>query len=119
MDFADGELLRTSETVVCDSSKCSASVLKLTCPDGVASLPLAMLEFVARLLRTRNSDSKGNISIFLMSNRQRQGLLATYLIATSIRFSPGFSGQLRPLNWNTPETVPGRVIPAWKVEPLP
>ena len=48
MDFADGELLRTSETVVCESSRCSASIRRLTCPDGVESLPFAMLEVVTR-----------------------------------------------------------------------
>ena len=68
MDFADGELLRTSETVVCDSSKCSARVLKLTCPDGVDSFVLAMLEVVARFGGTRNTDSTVNTSIFLRSN---------------------------------------------------
>jgi hypothetical protein len=45
MDLAEGELFRTSETVVCESDRCSASILRLTCPDGVELFPLAMLEF--------------------------------------------------------------------------
>jgi len=45
MDLAEGELLRTRETVVCESSRCSASILRLTCPGGVASLPFAMFVF--------------------------------------------------------------------------
>ena len=43
MDFAEGELFRTSETVVWESSRCSAKILRLTCPDGVESLPFAMV----------------------------------------------------------------------------
>jgi hypothetical protein len=45
MDLADGELLRTRETVVCESYRCSASILRLTWPGGVELLPFAMEEF--------------------------------------------------------------------------
>src|SRR5208283_3591410 len=44
MDFAEGELFNTSETVVCDSSRCSASIFKLTCPGGFATCPFVMME---------------------------------------------------------------------------
>ena len=44
MDLAEGELFRTSETVVCESSRCSASILRFTCPGGVEFFPFAMLE---------------------------------------------------------------------------
>ena len=45
MDLAEGELFRTRETVVCDSSKCSASILRLTCSGGAELFLFAMLEF--------------------------------------------------------------------------
>jgi hypothetical protein len=44
MDRADGELFKTSETVVWESARCSASILKLTCPGVVEVFPFVMLE---------------------------------------------------------------------------
>jgi hypothetical protein len=44
MDLAEGELFRTREMVVCDSFRCSASILRLTCPGGGEIFPLAMYE---------------------------------------------------------------------------
>jgi hypothetical protein len=42
MDLAEGESFRTSETVVCDRPRCSASIFRFTCPGGVELLPFAM-----------------------------------------------------------------------------
>jgi hypothetical protein len=44
MDRAEGELFRTRETVVGDSSRYSESVLRLTGPDGGVFFLFAMWE---------------------------------------------------------------------------
>jgi hypothetical protein len=45
IELAEGELFRTRETVVCESSKCSASMRRLTRSGGVEIRPFAMLVF--------------------------------------------------------------------------
>jgi hypothetical protein len=49
MDFADGELLRTSEIVVCDNCRCSASIFKLTWPGFGSDLTFGIRQFVTEL----------------------------------------------------------------------
>src|SRR4051812_24406330 len=86
MDFADGELLRTRETVVCESSRCSASVLRLTCPTGSTLLLLAMLDVVARLAGTRNLRVTGNTSIFLRGDPGEPALVSLYVVHSRFEF---------------------------------
>src|SRR4029079_6395074 len=86
MDFADGELLRTRETVVWESSKCSASVLRLTCPAGSALFLLAMLDVVARLARTRNLPVRGNTSIFSRFGPREAALVSLHVVHPRLEF---------------------------------
>jgi hypothetical protein len=62
MDLADGELFRTSEIVVCDNCRCSASIFKLTWPGFGSGLTFGIRQFVTELKQGVKGFSRDQIA---------------------------------------------------------